>query len=436
MRRYPLFDALFHRRSRRIGKGTKLVRAGKLTYTSTQDPQPLEPLEEAVLIAATGLTGLTLPDRPFQTPPGEPMLGSPNVHMEGRAAGSPDNAQATHFFLINDSGTYFLKRLGSAPAGTQLTPETLLSRAEQSKVQISSERLDFPRQFPYYLDSNRFLSNLPGSTILLPIVDTTRQYINGLLYLLTEPDGHRPTFLDDRNFYMPAGVKRWIKSGFINPNIKLPLGSLGMFRCDIEADLLLQNLMLTLQALGLGGWIHASATPQYLLGFPGYTEQTKGLGFTFAIPRFNVLDLLRWGTFLPRVRANPVGLGNLLQGLCPPYVPDMSTAVDMFIASKYGQTGIYQDKSYFETIFRGNFAAEYMTEVPRYRPEAVECTKDVCNYIYNTHGRFPAHANAMHVPGIWLQAHHLDLEYYDFLFRDGYSETQRHHERLWHPTPT
>ncbi len=133
-----------------------------------------------------------------------------------------------------------------------MTPDVLVRRANACKVKLSDKRPEFPREFPYYLDSNRFLSNVPGSTILFPVVDMTRQYINALMYLLTEPDGHRPAFLDDRNFYLPAGVKEWIKSGFLNKDIKLPLGVLGTMRTQIEAELLLQNLILMLQAMGLG----------------------------------------------------------------------------------------------------------------------------------------------------------------------------------------
>ena len=32
-----------------------------------------------------------------------------------------------------------------------------------------------------------------------------------MMYLLTQPDGARPAIVDDRNFYQPAGVKKWIK---------------------------------------------------------------------------------------------------------------------------------------------------------------------------------------------------------------------------------
>ncbi len=429
---HPLLRSIFGRRSRRIPKGLKSVPAGSLTYTSEQETQPLSQLEEAVLIAVTGATGITMPDRPFEDESGKPILGSPNIMMPGRAAGSPDNAQAAHFFLINDTGTYFLRRLDPPEEPYRLTPELLMERAEQSKQLLFNYRLDFPREFPYYLDSNRFVSNLPGTTILLPIVDTTEQYINGLMYLLTQEDGHRPEIIDDRNFYQSAGVRKWVRKGFLNKEIKVPLGMAWTFRSHIEPDLLLQNLALTLEAMGLGGWIHASVSPPFLLGHPLYNQETRGLGFRWQVPRFWPMDTLRWGVPLPKVRANPVGLDGVLEGLCPPYHSSMDKAVDALIEHKYGKTGVYTDRTYFDRIFRPGVTERYLKEVPHYVEEAIECTKDVCTYIYEKHGRFPAHCDAMYVPGIWLQAHHVDLDYYDSLFTRGYNENHGRHQELWH----
>jgi hypothetical protein len=440
-RTYPLFAALANRRSRRISKGLAAVHAGSLTYQPAvvPRPEPLSPLEEAVLIAATGTTGVTLPDRPFEDGAGNKILGTPNLTMLGRAAGSTDNAQATHFFLINDEGVYFLRRV-EAPAAFPLTPEELIQRAARAKQLVHPGRPEFPRQFPYYLDSNRFLSNVPGSTILFPVVDMTRQYINALMYLLTEQEGNRPTFLDDRNFYLKAGVKRWVREGFLNKKLPLPLGVLGPLRTQIEADLLLQNLMLVLQAMGLGGWIHASVSPPYLLGDPHLAtarDRQQGLGFEWATPGFRLLDLLRWGTFLPRARAHPVGLRvngeYLLRGLCPPYYTDMARAVDDVVELKYRKPdGVYEDRAYFRGIFKGDGGDRYVTEVPHYDARVIACVKDVCRYIHRTHGRFPAHVDAIYVPGVWLQAHHLDLDYYDALFKGGPTDTHRQHQELWH----
>ena len=212
-----------------------------------------------MLISLTGCTGLTMPDRPFADPRDhKPIMAKPNLNMVGRTAGSPDNAQGTHFFMINDTGTYFLRKLPPPADSTAsvFDRETLLARAAEAKVRLLDHRIDVPggnRDFPAYLDSNRFLSNLPGTTIFFPVVDLSRQYINGMMYLLTQPDGARPVIVDDRNFYRPAGAKKWIQSGFLNKDIKLPLGTVWSMRTQIEADLLLQNLMLTADAMGLGG---------------------------------------------------------------------------------------------------------------------------------------------------------------------------------------
>jgi hypothetical protein len=423
MSKYPLFEALFKRRSRRISLGIQSIPAGSNSYTSTALPQPLSALEEAVLISAVGMTGLTLPDRPFETTSGEKILGTPNINFLGRAAGSTDNAQATHFFLFNDTGAYFLKRLDAVDPAEPVTPDLLIRRAEASKVKILDKRPEFPREFPYYLDSNRFLSNLPGSTILFPVVDMTRQYINALMYLMTEPDGHRPAILDDRNFYLPAGVKKWIRNGFLNKEIKLPLGYLGTMRTQIEAELLLQNLILMLQAMGLGGWIHASVNPTKLL---------PALGFEYRTPHYRGLDFFRWGTFVTLPRTQPIGLPPHIECMCPPYYKSMADAVQSVVDAKYNAGGAYGDDAYFRRIFQDDRGARYLKEVPHYKDDVIACVKDLCTYIYERHQRFPAHCDAIYAPGVWLQAHHLDLRYYDTLFKGGYTETHRQHQQRWH----
>ena len=223
---YPLFSAMFHRRSRRISVGLDSVPAGSLTYTSNETPKPLSQLEEAMLIAATGITGVTMPDGPFQTPQGKPVLGSPLMNLYGRAASSPDNAQGTHFIMSNDSGTYLLKQPENVDAAFlegELTPDKLVAYSEQCKVKLLDKRLDMPRVFPIYLGRNKYVSNVPGSTIFVPIVDLTRQYINGMMYLLSQEDGQRPNFIDDWHFYRNAGTSKWVKKGFLNKKIPIPL---------------------------------------------------------------------------------------------------------------------------------------------------------------------------------------------------------------------
>jgi hypothetical protein len=83
-------------------------------------------------------------------------------------------------------------------------------------------------------------------------------------------------------------------------------------------------------------------------------------------------------------------------------------------------------------VFKPGLAARFVDEVPHYQEEVIQVAKDVCTYIWDTYGRFPAHVDAVYVPGVWVQAHHLDLDYYDQLYLGGYTETQAQHQRLWH----
>jgi hypothetical protein len=439
----PLVETVWRRRTHRVPRGIEEVAAGSMTYHSKAEPEPLDELEEAVLIAATGCTGLTMPDRPFEDPATRTaIMAKPNLTMDGRTAGSPDNAQGTHFFMINDSGTYFLRRLPSLEVSDPFDPATLVERAREAKVKILDKRLDVPgsRNFPAYLDSNRFLSNLPGTTILLPVVDLSHQYINGLMYLLTQPDGARPTIVDDRNFYLPAGVRRWTKSGFLNGNLKVPLGVIGSLRTQIEADLLLQTLFLVAESLGLGAWIHATISPPVLMGDPKFRKQYgRMLGFDHVVPRWRVRDIWSWGNLLPRnadIRAHPVALRHngeyLIKAMCPPNYASMGEAVDSVVEEKFGPNGVYRDGDVFARIYKGDYGQRYLNEARPYNQDVIDCVRDVCTYIYDTHGRFPAHCEAIHVPGVWLQVHHVEIPYYDEYFRNGLLDTHREHDELWH----
>ena len=102
----PLLTSIWRRRTHRVSRGSS-IEAGSMSWESSQPRTPLTELEEAVLISLTGCTGLTMPDRPFSDPRDhKPIMAKPNLNMAGRTAGSPDNAQGTYFFMINDTGTY------------------------------------------------------------------------------------------------------------------------------------------------------------------------------------------------------------------------------------------------------------------------------------------------------------------------------------------
>jgi hypothetical protein len=106
--------------------------------------------------------------------------------------------------------------------------------------------------------------------------------------------------------------------------------------------------------------------------------------------------------------------------------------VDQVYEEKFGPNGVYGDQSVFEKPYlSGNDAAAFMRDAERPSKDAIQYVKDICNYIYDTYGRFPAHVNAFHVPGVWLQVSHLELEYYEKFFQPNIYQRQAKHHSVW-----
>lgn len=459
--RYPLMQAINERRTRRLARGCS-IEAGPLSHHSQNQPDPLSPLEEAILICSTGLTGVVMHDGPLKKPSGAPEdLGSMFWNILARSAPSADNSQATSFFMINDQGVWLLRRLRGSEAAALVdslprswsdwSEADWLRAAAAVKVRIHEDRLEFPRTFPFYIGWNKQFSNVPGSTIFLPVVDCTRQYINILLIVLSEPDGQRPIVIDDWQPFRPrswADWKAWIgghlglvpkipyqpiggvdraTGGFVNPDNVVPLGAGYALRTDYELHFLLQNLMLIGQAMGIGIWGHGSIWPSYVL----QRDPAKGwygLGFRHTEPKPGA----PWAP-IPASQHNPVGIDGLLEGLCPPYVANMDDAVDRIIEEKYGPQGIFTDPALLARAYKNAADAEtYLKLQNRHPPEAIRYAKEICRYIYETYGRFPAHIDAFYTPGFWVQCHHLELEYYERFFDPYLWRNQADHDRHWH----
>jgi hypothetical protein len=109
----------------------------------------------------------------------------------------------------------------------------------------------------------------------------------------------------------------------------------------------------------------------------------------------------------------------------------MSQAVDDVMKAKFGDGGIYRDAATFKRIYKDNFGESYLKEASDYASDVIECTRDICTYIYETHGRFPAHVDTIHAPGIWLQVHKLELEYYDRYFQNALTDAHRANDQNW-----
>ena len=418
---YPLSQAIFNRRTRRIALGS-CIPGGPTQYRSESPPVPLSELEEALLTqAATGVSGFNLADLPFCDEQGRDAGGNTMIQFSGRTWPSPCASHDTELFFWNDEGTYVIKLHDIAAEEMQTfasqDPRTrVLDFHRKCAVKLFDGRPDYPHTYPAMLPFNIPTSDIPGSTVFLPIADTTFELINVLLLMCGWPDGG-VTVVDHENGNRPAGCERWIKEGLLNPMNTAPLSYFGNVS-EIESGFMIQNLLLTIQAMGLGGWVHAHPAAQVLLGG---TPLAKGLGFRFITGK---------GGSAKGMPA-PVGLDGILEAYCPPYHADMDAAVDSVVEGKFAPGGLYDPEGPDASAFRDHH--EIVRGVPRYSDALVQCVKDICNYIYDTYGRFPAHVDPIATPGCWVQAHHLDLEFYDRFYKEGaYNDAQRDHMKLWH----
>jgi hypothetical protein len=155
-----------------------------------------------------------------------------------------------------------------------------------------------------------------------------------------------------------------------------------------------------------------------------------GLGFREYSAKPATSRIKRWPP-VPASQPNYVGIDGVLEGLCPPYI-DMDAAVDQVMEEKFGQGGTYADAEVFAQVYKDTATAEtYMQNAGHPPAEAVEYTKEICNYLVDTYGRFPAHTDAFHLPGVWVQFSHLELEYYERFGNPAHTRRQAEGKEIW-----
>ena len=409
---YPLFDAIFNRRSRRMSLGAEIP-GGATKYKSDKPPMPLDEVEEALLVqAGTGISGMNLSDLPYVYPDGKSASGNTMIQFTGRTWSSPCGSHGTELIYFNDSGSYVVTLKDERAEKvrqyeTEDDREKIVTQLRANRTKILDHRPEHPRAYPAMLSFNFWDSNIEGSTVFLPVINNTWQYINGLLLMCGWADGGA-YLIDDLNGNRPAGCERWVGEGLLDANRPIPLSG-GGFGQEVEPAFILHNIVLAEQAMGLGGWIHAGVSPFVL---------QDALGFRVETPA---------GSVFP----NPVGIDGVLEGYCPPYYKNMDAAVDAVVEAKFGAQGIYTMDANREAPFLDK--NEFIAAVPRYSEKLVQCVKDISNYIYETFGRFPATIPTMGISPYWCQAHHLDLDFYDkFYGAEAYTHTQAEHYELWH----
>ena len=121
---------------------------------------------------------------------------------------------------------------------------------------------------------------------------------------------------------------------------------------------------------------------------------------------------------------NPIGLDGVFEASCPPYHSSMDAAVDAVLMPARGDPA--------RPVPHKMSEAEHRAGALRFSAEGLACTKAICNYIFDTFGRFPGGTDAMHL--MWVfQAHHIDTDYYGRFFGPGaYGPTHAAHMAKWH----
>jgi hypothetical protein len=414
---YPLLNAIFGRRARRFGLGMTIP-SGPLAYASKHDPTPLSELERNLLLAVgTGVSGWSFgvphgPDRPDRH-------AHYSVRYGGRTAPTAGGFGTPAMLVTDDDGTYLTNTRDVTPErmrefeGIEDDAERVVAVVREHTVRLSDERLDLPAAPPHMLEPNVWMANAPGSTMFMPIADASES----VLALMTMALANGNVIMDDAAGRPAGDLEPFVRSGMLDREKRVPLSVLQQVSYESncsEAAFMAHNMVLTMQAMGLGGLYFAGLNRWSILGALK-DDGVEGFGFRFQRDE-------RWTV------PNPVGLDGLYEGLCPPYHADMRAAAAAFAERKFGPGGTY------DRAAPGPWkdTAAVRASVQRYDDAFVDCLGEVAQYVLDTYGKFPGAFETIVLPG-YVQAVHLDTQFYDEHYREGaYLETHAQHMRRWH----
>ncbi len=417
LNQFPLLQAIFGRRSRRFGLGMEIP-SGPLAYRSESPPEPLSTLEQSILIAAgTGVTGWNfgVPYGPSQ--PDE--HGQFTVRYTGRTAPTAAGIGTPVLFYTDDNGVYLTNTRDVQPErmremdDAQDPTQHIVNVCREHTVQLSDRRLDLPSKPGHLLDPNIWMANAPGSTLFMPAADCSEEFL-GILGIFVA-NGY--VIMDADEKQQAGDLRRFIKSGLIREEKMFPLQVLQQSAYEAncaELAFISHNIVLTMQAMGLGGLYYNGFNRWSVLGaFAG--DGINGLGFRCETDA-------RWTT------PNPVGIDGIYEALCPPYCSDMRAAVEEFARRKFGPGGAYDP----DLPGPWKDSAAVKGSVTPYADEVIDCLAEIAQYVYDKHGKFPGTFNTIVLPGI-VQSQHIDTGFYDAHYQEGaYLSTHAEHMQRWH----
>lgn len=422
------FQLLTTLRSRRVGagytvdSGTREVHGvtgrrlestgGPLSFVSTAAPHPLTELETALLCwAACGPNGIVAGDIGLSNNPGVLM------QFGGRTIPAAGNDHAVELIFSNDEGTFLYRPTGNRTRVVEIESEAdypkVVEWFREGVVKLSDQRLDVDWAISPGRPMGIWQSNLnrPGTTWFIPVADAAKSMVN-LYFSVFE---HMHWLITDEDTGEPCGLERWARPGFLEvPITQRTYEEVMLHMADYQHGMLIQNLRLAAEALGLGCWIFGGFCEEIVMG--GFRPLAKGLRF-----RYKVIDGKR----------NYVGLPKVLEGfgLPAPWHKSPDDLIDRVLALR-------EDAS-SKTSYRPE-VQETLRDNPAFKPSewAVEATRAVLNYLFERYGRFPVYFSTFH-SNLHAQLHHLDAAFYKNYFQPGYlNDRHLQHKATWHDDDT
>jgi hypothetical protein len=253
--------------------------------------------------------------------------------------------------------------------------------------------------------------NRPGTLLVIPVGDLAQHVLLNLCYMLQ----NGLVLFDDIHKRAVPGIEKFADIVDINntwPLTFVEQWSMAELTAELSASCYAGALML--QALGLGGWMFNGIDPFSLLGASG-NPAVPGLGF-------------RYDTDENWPYPNPTGLPGIMEGFCPPHYRTMRDAVEAVCQRKFGLGGPFHSETPgpWQDTHRVRSSAQIHSDAFR------ECVALQAQYVFDTFGKFPGTVPSIFLI-MYLQAHHLDLEFYDKFFKPGsYLETHARHFDRWH----